>query len=371
MKINERYLIRTHSGYRDFDAIQKTKEKGLSITTNKNVINCTKTHRMMINGKFKCAKDLKIGDLIGDQRISNITSSSLNEYFDPINVRGDDSYSALDINHHNCSIVIVDECVEYNEIITVKNDGTGKIEEIKIGDFYKKIKPNLKFSVLSDFGFKKFDGIKKSIRKDNIKFIFEDSDIITTPEHLLYIGKTKFRKAKNIKIGHKIDGQIVKNKKINVNCSNEFYDLVNVAGGNHYKTSGITSHNCAFVKQNLWENFSDSIFPAQSGLAWKKNILISTSNGLNFFYDIVKGAKEGINGYEIFEVDWRDVPRYKSDGSLLPPEEFQKNIIDQRGDIHWNQNYGCIAGNSIINIFDKETGEYFERTIKDFKEILR
>jgi len=205
MKINKRYLIRTDSGYQDFDAIQKTEEKGLSITTNKNVINCTKTHRMMIDGKFKCAMDLKIGDLIGDQCILNITPSNLNEYFDPINVQGDNSYFSLGINHHNCSIVIVDEC--------------------------------------------------------------------------------------------------------------------------------------AFVKQNLWENFSDSIFPAQSGFAWKKNILISTTNGLNHFYDIVQGAKEGINGYEIFEVDWKDVPRFKPNGSIIPPEEFQKNIIAKRGILHFNQNY--------------------------------
>ena len=95
-----------------------------------------------------------------------------------------------------------------------------------------------------------------------------------------------------------------------------------------------------FIKAKLWEAFADSIFPSQSGLAWKKNILISTANGINHFYNIVKGARENANGYINFEVNWKDVPRYRPDGTLMPPEEFQKKIIDKHGLVYFNQNYG-------------------------------
>jgi len=37
------------------------------------------------------------------------------------------------------SIVVVDECVEYDEIITVRDDETGEIKKMKIGDFYELI----------------------------------------------------------------------------------------------------------------------------------------------------------------------------------------------------------------------------------------
>ena len=126
----------------------------------------------------------------------------------------------------------------------------------------------------------------------------------------------------------------------------------------------------AFVKPTLWDEFADSIFPSQSGLAWKKNILISTANGLNHFYNIVKGARENSNGYKIFEVNWREVPRYRSDGTQMPPEEFQAKIIEKFGIIYFNQNYGCVEGSSIINIFDKETGEYLEISIAEFEKII-
>jgi hypothetical protein len=96
----------------------------------------------------------------------------------------------------------------------------------------------------------------------------------------------------------------------------------------------------AFIRQSVWDEFSDSIFPSQSGLAWKKNILLSTSNGMNHFYQIVKGAKAGTNGYVLYEVDWKDVPRYDSKMNLKPPEQFMTEIIAKHGLIYFNQNYG-------------------------------
>lgn len=97
---------------------------------------------------------------------------------------------------------------------------------------------------------------------------------------------------------------------------------------------------CAFIKPTVWEEFSDSIFPSQSGLAWKKNIILSTANGMNHFYDMVKGARANTNGMNIFEVDWRDVPRYRPDGTQMEPEEFKKKIIAKHGDVYFEQNYG-------------------------------
>lgn len=96
----------------------------------------------------------------------------------------------------------------------------------------------------------------------------------------------------------------------------------------------------AFIRPTIWEEFSDSIFPSQSGLAWKKNVLISTSKGMNHFYQLVKGARDGSNGFVINEVNWRDVPRYNPDGSLMSPEEFKEKIIKKHGEVYFQQNYG-------------------------------
>lgn len=96
---------------------------------------------------------------------------------------------------------------------------------------------------------------------------------------------------------------------------------------------------CGFIRPNVWEEFSDSIFPSQAGLAWKKNIIISTANGMNHFYDMVKGARDGVNGMNLFEVDWKDVPRFGPDGKVIPNEEFQAAVIKKRGEMYFNQNF--------------------------------
>lgn len=96
---------------------------------------------------------------------------------------------------------------------------------------------------------------------------------------------------------------------------------------------------CAKIPKNRWDEFADSIFPSQSGLSWKKNIIISTAYGMNHYYELVEGARKGTNGMVIYEVDWKDVPRYDEKGNLMSPEEFQKRIIDKYGVIYFNQNY--------------------------------
>ena len=101
---------------------------------------------------------------------------------------------------------------------------------------------------------------------------------------------------------------------------------------------------CAFVKTSVWEEFADSVFPSQSALAWKKNIIISTAKGLNHFYDIVQRAKledmQPNSKTAFIEVQWDEVPRYDSKGNLMEPEEFKRQIIKRYGRVYFEQNYG-------------------------------
>jgi hypothetical protein len=96
---------------------------------------------------------------------------------------------------------------------------------------------------------------------------------------------------------------------------------------------------CAFIKSTVWDEFADSIFPSQSGLSWKKNIILSTANGMNHFYQMVKSARDGTSGMNIFEVNWKDVPRFNPDGTQMKPEEFMDKIVKKHGIIYFNQNY--------------------------------
>lgn len=168
---------------------------------------------------------------------------------------------------------------------------------------------------------------------------------------------------------------------------------------------------CAFIRQNVWNEFADGIFPSQSSLSFKKRIIISTANGINHFSNLIinarknnyneitsvftkdykiqgmsikdieinnqnienkthlelkfisqiiniaefedyyeitwKKQKKGNNGYVNYEVDWKDVPRYNSQGHKLTPEEFKQSVVSKDGLVYWNQNYeGSFIGSS-------------------------
>lgn len=109
----------------------------------------------------------------------------------------------------------------------------------------------------------------------------------------------------------------------------------------------------AFIRPSVWEEFIDAFLPSQASLSWKKNIILSTPKGMNHFYTLVKGSspkyntdgsgvkEKGNNGYTLFKVDWKDVPRYNHLGERIKPEDFMNAIIKKHGVLYWKQNFEC------------------------------
>lgn len=217
---------------------------------------------------------------------------------------------------------------------------------MSLEELYDNNKDNLLIKTQS--GYKDFDGIR---RIENVGLIIktQNTEIRCTEDHRILVGKCKsgkiYRRAKTLNVSNKIKNNLI--LKIEKDKTKKYYyDLINVRDGNNYLSNSITHHNClvidenAFIRPSVWEAFSDSIFPAQSGLSWKKNISISTANGMNFFYNLVKAAREGTNETKIFEVNWEDVPRYDTDGTIMEPEKFKDKIVKKHGLVYFEQNYG-------------------------------
>ena len=64
----------------------------------------------------------------------------------------------------------------------------------------------------------------------------------------------------------------------------------------------------AFVEPHIWEEYYKSSYPTISSGKDTKICLVSTPNGLNHFYLLHSGAREGRNTYKPFEVIWSEVP---------------------------------------------------------------
>lgn len=159
-----------------------------------------------------------------------------------------------------------------------------------------------------------------------------------------------------------------------------------------FSLSVLVVDETAFIKTSKYSEFIDSVTPTQSALAWKKNIFISTANGLNHFYELVEGAKkrkeykfisykekndiskkykildlkqnsdgtynvtvdEPSNGMLFYGVDWKEVPRYDSKGVRKTNEQFKNEVIDKFGLVYFNQNYACQFLGSSYTLVDSE-----------------
>ena len=159
-----------------------------------------------------------------------------------------------------------------------------------------------------------------------------------------------------------------------------------------YTLNFLVVDETAFIRPSVFSEFMDSVMPAQSALAWKKNLFISTANGMNHFYELVQGAKrrktfKGVskeekekiikknpvletkenedgsfdvvvdkpsNGMLYYEVSWRDVPRFNSKGEQISHEEFREQVVDKYGLVYFNQNYGNEFIGSSYTLIDSD-----------------
>lgn len=235
------------------------------------------------------------------------------------------------------------------------------------------------YQVLTSNGFKDFEDVIFKGVKDGLEISTEHYSIKVTDNHKFYING-KFVYANTLKIGDLLetDTGLEEITKIIPVKNIEVYDLLNVSDGHHFTANNIEVSNCAFIRPSIFSAFMDSVMPAQSALAWKKNLFISTANGMNHFYDLVQGAKKrktfkGLsneekeeiikknpvletkqnedgsfevvvdkpsNGMLYYEVSWRDVPRFNSKGIQISHEEFREQVVDKYGLVYFNQNYG-------------------------------
>jgi len=115
----------------------------------------------------------------------------------------------------------------------------------------------------------------------------------------------------------------------------------------------------SFIRNNLWEEFMDSVMPAMAAIQGAQAIFSSTANGLNHFFHMVEGARKGENGYNLCEAKWQEVPRWHKDGRIKTSDEFKAEQVAKNGLTHFNQNFGneflgsshtLISGTTLKNI---------------------
>jgi hypothetical protein len=118
----------------------------------------------------------------------------------------------------------------------------------------------------------------------------------------------------------------------------------------------------AFVPQNMANDFFTSTYPVISSGKTTKVIIVSTPYGLNHFYKMWMDAIEGRSLYKPIEVHWSMVPGRD--------ENWREETIRNTSEEQFSQEFECVDGDTIIEIYDTYTNQEHRVRIKDLYELI-
>lgn len=220
------------------------------------------------------------------------------------------------------NVVVVDECIEYNSIITLKNKTTGEIKDIKIGDFYnlQEQKNKLKERVL-----KKYDDLDAELLDEYLDFcLFSNTENDKKIERHHILPKSLFNEyskntdniaklsPKNHYLAHEFLVRIFKNS---IEMMRAFNLMCN------------TKHNkkIVFISKEDYENIKNKLYENQS-IKFKGCVTV---------YDSLLGKNVFIHKSEVLKNPQRYLSVFKNKLSALnnktekleriTSEEYEKN----------------------------------------------
>jgi hypothetical protein len=118
----------------------------------------------------------------------------------------------------------------------------------------------------------------------------------------------------------------------------------------------------AFVPHNMATEFFQSTYPVISSGKTTKVIIVSTPNGLNLFYKMWTDAIENRSSYKTLEVHWSEVPGRD--------EDWKNETIRNTSEEQFRQEFECVDGDTIVEIYDKKTKEEYRVRIKDLYDLM-
>lgn len=277
------------------------------------------------------------------------------------------STSASAARSKSCNVLIIDECVTGDTLITIKDIITKEIKEVKIESLYKKNINN--YLVLTPDGWSKFDNVQQTETNILYHFIFEDnSKLSCTSNHKLYIDSTTYKFAKDLEINDTVISKddkplIIKTIEIQYKQS-KVYDLINVKKKHRYYTNNICSSNCAHIAQGLLKELWSSVYPIISSSKTSKCFMVSTPNGIgNLFYSTYMSGllNPEESGWLAFRIDWWEVPGRDEVWKHQQIQAFEGDVSK------WKQEFCNEFLGSSYTLIDLQRVEFYKKKMIDHK----
>jgi hypothetical protein len=230
---------------------------------------------------------------------------------------------------------------------------------------------NDRFEILTDEGFKDFEGIIIGDNPDKIILTFEHNiKLICTFKHKITLADKTFCFAKDLNIGDSIYSGIKLINKEYITNKEPVYEILEVKDTHRYFVNNILSQQCllldeaAFIPVEFMDSFWESVFPVISSSKRSKIFMLSTPNGVgNLFFNTYNDATLGKNDWHHERVDWWEIPGRD--------EKWKETTMRALGSEEaFLQEFGnCIAGSSILNV--KINEESVSMSIKELYDLYK
>lgn len=113
----------------------------------------------------------------------------------------------------------------------------------------------------------------------------------------------------------------------------------------------------AHIPNHIAVTFFESTYPTISSGETTKVIIVSTPKGLNYFHYMWEKAIKKESSYIPIDIHWTKVPGRD--------EKWKKETIANTSEQQFRQEFGCITGDTLIEVEDVETGEIKKLSIEE------
>lgn len=204
--------------------------------------------------------------------------------------------------------------------------------------FYK----NNKYNVLTDKGFRHFDGLQVSVSDKLVLIVTEFGHLYATQDHEFYYTAVDKKPIIDFNVGDilfSVFGDVCIKDLVVLDYELKVYDLIEVEDGNAFliTDSGIKVSNCCYIDEMAFIDndfeFYSSTYPVVSSGDSSKIIITSTPNGMNYFYKLWHDSLIGENSYVSYKVHWSEHPKRG--------EEWYNKTLKDIGEPKFKIEYEC------------------------------
>jgi len=214
---------------------------------------------------------------------------------------------------------------------------------------------NKGYLIKTPSGFKPFTALKKTYSNCLISLSLSSGRTITgSHDHVLLDSSGTEKTLADLLVGDFITSSEQVVKKTHTLGITPLYSIQGVEGEVFYLEGNIASKNCAFIPNNIFNEFYSSVYPTIASGKETQIIMVSSAKDLNHFYELWSSAKKNENTFAPFEVNWQSVPGRD--------EQWVKSTIMDIGEARFNREFKNEFFGFVDSVIPSELIKHLEYT---------